>query len=125
LRRARACGFHFDAAHGGFFQLTSRGRAALSGINQADSIALDPHKGSFLPSVGGRVAELGIMVEDACQRPVLARAVREMAGYARVSGRSTVEAQVLGDQSWIVRLLSGFAGQVTSQPRTQVPRLSA
>ncbi|MGH3275924.1 MAG: pyridoxal phosphate-dependent decarboxylase family protein [Streptosporangiaceae bacterium] len=41
--------FHVDAAYGGFFQLTQRGRALLSGIELADSIVLDPHKGMFLP----------------------------------------------------------------------------
>ena len=41
--------FHVDGAYGGFFQLTGRGRAALSGVAAADSIVLDPHKGLFLP----------------------------------------------------------------------------
>jgi aromatic-L-amino-acid decarboxylase len=41
--------FHVDAAYGGFFQLTSRGRPALAGIERADTITLDPHKGLFLP----------------------------------------------------------------------------
>jgi aromatic-L-amino-acid decarboxylase len=40
---------HVDAAYGGFFQLTDRGRATLRGIERADSITLDPHKGLFLP----------------------------------------------------------------------------
>ncbi len=40
---------HVDAAYGGFFQLTQRGRRALCGIERADSITLDPHKGLFLP----------------------------------------------------------------------------
>jgi aromatic-L-amino-acid/L-tryptophan decarboxylase len=40
--------FHVDAAYGGFFQLTTRGRAALTGIGAADSVVLDPHKGMFL-----------------------------------------------------------------------------
>ena len=40
---------HVDGAYGGFFQLTERGRAAFSGIGEADSITLDPHKGMFLP----------------------------------------------------------------------------
>ena len=40
---------HVDAAYGGFFQLTTRGVAALSGIEQADSIAIDPHKGLSVP----------------------------------------------------------------------------
>jgi aromatic-L-amino-acid decarboxylase len=41
--------FHADGAYGGFFQLTERGRLALDGIEAADSIVLDPHKGLFLP----------------------------------------------------------------------------
>lgn len=41
--------FHADAAYGGFFQLTDRGRHRLRGIELADSITLDPHKGMFLP----------------------------------------------------------------------------
>jgi aromatic-L-amino-acid decarboxylase len=40
---------HVDGAYGGFFMLTQRGRAAMSGIERADSIVLDPHKGMFLP----------------------------------------------------------------------------
>lgn len=41
--------YHIDAAYGGFFMLTERGRASLRGIEQADSVTLDPHKGMFLP----------------------------------------------------------------------------
>jgi aromatic-L-amino-acid/L-tryptophan decarboxylase len=40
---------HVDAAYGGFFQLTERGRQRLAGIDRADSLALDAHKGLFLP----------------------------------------------------------------------------
>jgi aromatic-L-amino-acid decarboxylase len=40
---------HADAAYGGFFQLTERGRGRLAGIEAADSIIIDPHKGLFLP----------------------------------------------------------------------------
>ncbi len=40
---------HVDAAYGGFFQLTERGRERFDGIDRADSITLDPHKGMFLP----------------------------------------------------------------------------
>lgn len=40
---------HVDAAYGGFFQLTERGRRVLQGIHRADSIALDPHKGLSVP----------------------------------------------------------------------------
>lgn len=41
--------FHVDAAYGGPFQLTERGRARLRGIELADSITIDPHKAMFLP----------------------------------------------------------------------------
>ncbi len=41
--------FHVDAAYGGAFMLTERGRRILRGISEADSITLDPHKGLFLP----------------------------------------------------------------------------
>ena len=40
---------HVDAAYGGFFNLTERGRKALQGIERADSIVLDPHKALFIP----------------------------------------------------------------------------
>ncbi|MCA9491267.1 MAG: aminotransferase class I/II-fold pyridoxal phosphate-dependent enzyme [Myxococcales bacterium] len=40
---------HVDGAYGGFFALTERGRAVLAGIERADSVTLDPHKGLFLP----------------------------------------------------------------------------
>ncbi len=41
--------FHVDAAYGGFFALTTRGRARFTGIERADSVTLDAHKGLFLP----------------------------------------------------------------------------
>jgi aromatic-L-amino-acid decarboxylase len=44
---------HVDAAYGGFFQLTERGRTALSGIELADSISVDPHKGLSIPFGAG------------------------------------------------------------------------
>ena len=40
---------HVDAAYGGFFVLTERGQKAMAGLERADSITLDPHKGLFLP----------------------------------------------------------------------------
>jgi aromatic-L-amino-acid decarboxylase len=45
--------FHVDAAYGGFFALTDRGRERIRGIERADSVTIDAHKGLFLPySVG-------------------------------------------------------------------------
>jgi aromatic-L-amino-acid decarboxylase len=44
---------HTDAAYGGFFALTERGRRALAGLERADSLVLDPHKGLFMPYGSG------------------------------------------------------------------------
>ena len=41
--------YHIDAAYGGFFILTDRARSAFKGIDRADSLVVDPHKGLFLP----------------------------------------------------------------------------
>ena len=49
LARANDCWFHVDGAYGAFFRLTERGRATLRGIEEADSVVLDPHKTLFLP----------------------------------------------------------------------------
>ncbi|MGH9317918.1 MAG: pyridoxal phosphate-dependent decarboxylase family protein, partial [Thermoanaerobaculia bacterium] len=40
---------HVDAAYGGFFLLTERGRNRMAGIARSDSVVLDPHKSLFLP----------------------------------------------------------------------------
>ena len=40
---------HIDAAYGGPFQMTDRGRTLFRGIGEADSITFDPHKCMFLP----------------------------------------------------------------------------
>ena len=44
---------HVDAAYGGFFAMTERGKRRLKGLELADSITLDPHKGLFLPYGSG------------------------------------------------------------------------
>jgi glutamate/tyrosine decarboxylase-like PLP-dependent enzyme len=47
--------FHLDAAYGGFFLLCEEGRERMEGIEQADSIVMDPHKGLGLPYGTGAV----------------------------------------------------------------------
>jgi aromatic-L-amino-acid/L-tryptophan decarboxylase len=47
--RERGVWLHVDAAYGGFAALTERGRAALRGIERADSLTLDPHKWLYQP----------------------------------------------------------------------------
>lgn len=51
--------FHVDAAYGGFFILTSK-KELLKGIEKADSLVVDPHKGMFIPYGLGAV-----LVKDA------------------------------------------------------------
>jgi len=47
--RANDMWLHVDGAYGAAAALTARGRAALRGLEHADSIALDPHKWLFQP----------------------------------------------------------------------------
>jgi aromatic-L-amino-acid decarboxylase len=56
---------HVDAAYGGFFALTARGRDRMRGIERADSVTVDAHKGLFLPyGVGGLlVRDPALLVE--------------------------------------------------------------
>lgn len=49
IARREAMWLHIDAAYGGFFMLTERGRKVMRGIERADSVTLDPHKALFLP----------------------------------------------------------------------------
>jgi glutamate/tyrosine decarboxylase-like PLP-dependent enzyme len=55
VARREGCWLHVDAAYGCFFLLTELGRALMRGIERADSVVLDPHKGLFLPYGAGMV----------------------------------------------------------------------
>jgi aromatic-L-amino-acid/L-tryptophan decarboxylase len=55
ITREQKMWLHVDGAYGALFMLTERGRAALKGIEQADSVILDPHKTLFLPFGTGAV----------------------------------------------------------------------
>jgi aromatic-L-amino-acid/L-tryptophan decarboxylase len=55
LCRRYGAWFHVDGAYGGLFALCDEGKARLAGIEQADSVALDPHKTLFLPYGTGAV----------------------------------------------------------------------
>lgn len=46
---------HVDGAYGAFFALCDEGRRALAGMDRADSLTMDPHKGLFLPYGSGAV----------------------------------------------------------------------
>ena len=49
LARREGLWLHVDAAYGGLFRLTDRGKEILRGIDEADSVVVDPHKTLFLP----------------------------------------------------------------------------
>lgn len=53
IAREERLWLHADAAYGGFFRFTERGREILAGLGEADSVVLDPHKGLFLPYGNG------------------------------------------------------------------------
>ncbi|SMF71145.1 pyridoxal phosphate-dependent decarboxylase family protein [Allosphingosinicella indica] len=66
LAQRHGAWFHVDGAYGGLFMLCDEGRAALGGIERADTVALDPHKTLFLPyGTGAVVARDGQMLFDA------------------------------------------------------------
>jgi len=66
LCRRYGAWFHLDGAYGGLFALCDQGRALLRGIEQADSVALDPHKTLFLPyGTGAALVRDGRLLQDA------------------------------------------------------------
>ncbi len=55
IARAEGLWHHVDAAYGGFFLLVPARRQLFRGIEESDSIVLDPHKSLFLPYGSGAV----------------------------------------------------------------------
>lgn len=47
--------FHVDAAYGGFFMLVDSQKPKFKGIEKADSVTIDPHKGLFLSYGSGAI----------------------------------------------------------------------
>lgn len=66
LCRRYGAWLHVDGAYGGLFALCEEGRSLLKGIDQADSVALDPHKTLFLPyGTGAALVREGKQLLDA------------------------------------------------------------
>ena len=66
LCRRYGAWLHVDGAYGGLFALCDEGRALLRGIDQADSVALDPHKTLFLPyGTGAALVRDGRLMQNA------------------------------------------------------------
>jgi len=112
LAKQEGLWLHVDAAYGGFFRLTSRGRQRLAGLEQGDSIALDPHKSLFLPFGTGALvlrepallaaahADRGSYMQDA-------RPTGSLPDYSDLSPELTRE--VRGLRVWLPLHLHGVA----------------
>lgn len=72
--------FHVDAAYGGFFFLLQEMRHVMKGIERADSLVVDPHKGLFLPYGTGAV-----LLRDV---QLLAASQHYQANYMQDAGRA-------------------------------------
>ena len=55
IARREGLWLHVDGAYGAMFALCGPGQAALRGMERADSLVLDPHKGLFMPCGSGAV----------------------------------------------------------------------
>lgn len=75
--------FHVDGAYGAFFVLCNEGKKILTGMEQSDSLVMDPHKGLFLPYGSGAV-----LVKD---KKKLGNAHWYQASYLQDALRSTDE----------------------------------
>jgi aromatic-L-amino-acid decarboxylase len=75
IARREGTWLHVDAAYGGAYLLTDRGRSAMEGIEAADSVVIDAHKGLFTPFGLGAV-----LVRD---EETLRRAFRSRGAYLR------------------------------------------
>ena len=74
--------FHVDAAYGGFAAALPDPPAALRGLREADSVAVDPHKWLYAPLDAGctLVRDLNVLGETFSTRPDYYRAAEEDAG---------------------------------------------
>ncbi|MGV3540589.1 MAG: pyridoxal phosphate-dependent decarboxylase family protein [Rufibacter sp.] len=75
--------YHVDAAYGGFFALAPSGKTKLKGIERADSVVMDPHKGLFIPYGSGAV-----LIKD---REQLAQTHHYQANYMQDTLSATAE----------------------------------
>jgi aromatic-L-amino-acid decarboxylase len=104
---------HVDAAYGGFFQLTGRGRERFRGIERADSITLDPHKGMFLPyGTGALIVRDGAKLRDAHHIGTSAY-LQDLAGDSHIPNFAEYSAELSRDfrglRVWFPLKLHGVA----------------
>jgi aromatic-L-amino-acid/L-tryptophan decarboxylase len=99
VARAEGLWLHVDGAYGGFFQLTERGRDLFAGIDSADSITVDPHKGLFLPyGTGALIVRDGNAMREA--HSIGAHYLQDLAGEESIPNFS----------EYSIELSRGFRG---------------
>lgn len=113
IAAAEGLWYHIDAAYGGFFLLCPEVRERMRGLEQSDSMVMDPHKSLFLPYGLGAV-----LVKDGT---LLARAHHYHADYMQdaVAGSLAPESPAdlspelskhfRGPRLWLPLLLHGVA----------------
>lgn len=112
IARENGLWYHIDAAYGGFFILTEEGRAKLRGLELADSLIIDPHKGLFLPYGLGVV--LVKNVEDlkrphAFEASYMQDAFREPEEYSPAELSPELTKHFRGLRLWLPLKLHGLA----------------
>ncbi|HEX8904780.1 MAG TPA: aminotransferase class V-fold PLP-dependent enzyme, partial [Longimicrobiaceae bacterium] len=95
--RATGAWLHVDGAYGAAAALTERGRQALRGMGEADSVSMDPHKWLFQPFECAAV-----LVRDA---HALRDTFREVPAYLKDSDLTVEEVNF---RDWGVQLTRGF-----------------
>lgn len=88
LCREEELWLHVDGAHGAAAALTARGSAALTGLAEADSVVIDPHKWLFQPY------EIGcVLLRDpaALHRTFALDRFRAQAGYLEIARPTDAE----------------------------------
>ena len=93
---------HVDAAYGGFVTLTERGKRWLEGIEQADSVTLDPHKWLYQPFECGCV-----LVRDG---ELLRRAFEVVPDYLKDAVAHSGRGELLGPRVPADAVITGAEG---------------
>ncbi|MFD1518868.1 pyridoxal phosphate-dependent decarboxylase family protein [Pseudonocardia yunnanensis] len=101
--------FHVDAAYGGFFRLTARGRERLAGVEQADSITLDPHKTLFMPFGTGALVVRDVAALHAAHEGTGSYLQDVVSGSVPDSGHLGIELthEIRGLRAWLPLHLHG------------------
>ncbi len=112
IAREEGLWLHLDAAYGGFFQLCEEGRAVLQGMDAADSIVMDPHKGLFLPYGTGAVLVRDVDVlahAHAYEANYMQDARQQAYGYAPADLSAELSRPFRGLGLWLPLKLFGLA----------------